>query len=170
MLETQANREEKNATKLRNKAKAALRKGNRPFAASYVQQSITAQNHSVFLLENAAQVSAMVCDLRMAEIEKTMAKSLAATVKQLEKSVASLDLEQIANMTYKLDQIRGNANAVHSTITTQEAIGELGEDLMRELMNEIEVESEAVLDDLELPEEKEQEAVSQPAGRAAASI
>lgn len=148
MLNKEAAREEKNADKERAKAKAALRKGQREFAKVYANNAIRSQQQALLLQQNAAKISSMVLDLKMAEVQKKMAQSLDAVVKELEKSVGQMDMEKIAAAAVKYDKIRGRVSETNQIITTPEGSVEAeGEDLLSALENEIAVEM-----DMEVPE------------------
>ena len=147
MLMKEAQREEKNANKERNKAKAALKKGNREFARVYAENAIRSQNNAIFLQQNAAKVSSMVVDLKMAEVQAKMAKSLDMCVKELEKSVGSMDLTKIAAATLKYDQIRGKVSEGMSIINAADVqVQNESEDILGDLENEILLEMDQAID------------------------
>lgn len=141
MLNKQAEREERNAEKERNKAKAALKKGNRDFATLYAQNSVRSQNLALQLQQSAAKVSAMVVDLKMAEVQAKMAKSLDTVVKEMEKYVGQMDLQKIAAATMKYDKIRGKVSGAAEIMNQAEgSIESESADLLGDLENEIMVE------------------------------
>lgn len=143
MLNKQADKEEKNATKERNIAKRHLAKGERAFAQLHATNSVRSQEHSLFLRQNAAQISQMVADLRMAEVQAKMAKSLSVAAKEMEKSLKNMNLEQIAKVSMKYEQITGKSKEVQSMLSPESTIESGGLSLISDLENEIVFESEA---------------------------
>ena len=142
MLEKEAAREEKTADKERKKAKVALSKGQRDFATLYAQNAVKAQQHALFLQQNAAKVSSMVADLRIAEVQAKQAKTLESVVKDLEKSVGSMDLEKIAAATLKYDQLKGKTSTVQQIVAPEIEVEAEGLDLLNILQDEIVAEDE----------------------------
>jgi len=161
MLMKQAEREERNSEKERNKAKAALKKGNRDFAQLYAQNSVRSHNLSIQLQQNAAKVSSMVVDLKMAEVQAKMAKSLDSVVKEMEKYVGQMDLQKIAAATLKYDKIRGKVSDTQQIITQPEGSVEAeGAGLLDDLENEIMVEMDEQMPEFpstEKPDEQHEE-------------
>ena len=167
-LEKESLKEEKNATKERNKAKAALQKGDRGFAQLYAQNAVKAEQLSRFLLEQSAKVSSIVADLKMADMQKTMAKQMETVVKDLEKSVGTLNLQNIAASTLKYDQLKGKVSQTNELTSPipldleHESIDMLG-DLENEIMAEMDL-------DIPLPDQpvaqkaKPQHAPGNPVG------
>ncbi|OHS94512.1 Charged multivesicular body protein 1b [Tritrichomonas foetus] len=142
MLMKQAEREEKAANKERGIAKRHLAKGERNFAQLHATNSVRSSQHAQFLRENAARVSQMVADLRMAEVQAKMAKTLNTAVKEMEKYIGKMDLEKIAMMTLKYDQIRGKTQEAHQILAPADADLEANcESLLNDLDNEVMTES-----------------------------
>ena len=137
MLNKQADKEEKNAKKERNIAKRHLAKGERAFAQFHATNSVRSEDHALFLRKSAAQVSQMVADLRMAEVQAKMAKSLNMAAKEMEKSLKNMNLEQIAKVSMKYDQLTGKTKEVQNILTPEASIETGGMSLLDELENEI---------------------------------
>ena len=149
MLLKNAEREERNANKERNKAKKALSQGNKDLARLYATNAVRSQNHALFLQQNAARISSMVVDLKMSEVQKKMAKSLDMVVKEMAKSVGQMDLEKIAASTLKYDQIRGKASMAGEIMNSPEgAVDAESADLLESLENEIMVELDTPILDI----------------------
>ena len=80
----------------------------------------------------------MVLDLKMAEVQAKMAKSLDAVVKELEKSVGQMDMQKIAAAAVKYDKIRGRVSETAQIISTPEGDVEAeSNDLLNILEDEI---------------------------------
>ena len=145
MLESQAKREEKEANKERRKAKLALKKGERNFATLYASNAIRAEQHSLFLRQNAAKLSSVIADLKTAQVQQKMIKSMNLATKELEKAVGSMDLTKIASATLKYDELRGKmetANNILLPVTDEEI---QADDLLNQLQEEIMVETASEL-------------------------
>jgi hypothetical protein len=150
MLESQAKRELKNAEKERLLAKRHLARGQRALALHHAQQATRAQNLSNFLLENAGRVSGMVCDLQMAVVQEKMAKTLSRATKEMEKYVSTMNLQKIAEMTLRYDQIRGKVGTANQIMMPDDAATQMGsESLLGDLENELLQEQLAA--DIEIP-------------------
>ncbi|KAK8885600.1 Charged multivesicular body protein 1b [Tritrichomonas musculus] len=143
MLSKQAQREEKNANKERNTAKRHLAKGERNFAQLHATNSIRSYQHAQFLRENAARISQMVADLKLADVQARMAKSLNTACKEMEKCINSMDLEKIAQMTMKYDQLRGKTQAAHELTAPETDCDTLGASLLDDLEQEITIENQS---------------------------
>ena len=144
MLTKESQKEEREANKERNKAKLALKKGDRAAAQYHAQNAIRCQNHAQFLLQNASRISSMVVDLKMSDVQKDMAKNLDKVVKEMQKSVGSMNMEALAAAAVKYDAIRGKVSEAGSIInqTEAEVEGE-GMSMLEDLENEIMVEMDA---------------------------
>ena len=143
MLSKEADKEDKNAMKERRIAKQHLAKGERNFAQYHATNSARSSQHSLFLRENAARVSQMIADLKMAEVQAKMAKSLNAACKEMEKSLKNMNLEQIAKISMKYDQLRGKTQEISQILKPEDAVEASGMNLLDELENEIVVEQTA---------------------------
>jgi charged multivesicular body protein 1 len=138
LLENQAKRELKNAERERNVAKRHLARGERALAMHHAQQAMRAQNLSTFLLENAGRVSSMVCDLQMAIVQAKTAKALAGATKEMEKYLSTMNLQKIAELTLRYDQIRGKAQTANQIMMPDDAVTQMGsESLLGDLENEL---------------------------------
>lgn len=141
MLEKQAQRETKNALKERNIAKRHVAKGERNFAMLHAQNSTRATQMATFLMEQAAKVNGMACDVQMAQIQAQSAKTLSAACKEMEKYIGTMDLNKIAAVAVKYDKIRGKVQAANEVMQpTDEMVGLGSEALLTMLENEIEQE------------------------------
>ena len=162
MLLKSAEREEKNANKERNKAKKELATGNRDLAKLYATNAVRAQNQAFFLQQNAAKISAMVVDLKMSEVQKKMAKSLDTVVKEMGKSIGSMDLEKLAAATLKYDQVRGKVSEAGQMINATEGSVEAeSANLLDSLENEILVEMDNPLNDIPTTDQPTKQTVAQ---------
>ena len=141
VLEKQAQKENKTALKERNLARRHLAKGERDFARLHAENSCRASQMAQFLAQQSSKVNGMMCDVRMAQIQAKQAKVLNAAVKEMEKHMNSMDLEKIAAVAIKYDQLRGKVGEAQAlTAPTDEGVS-LGSDaLLMDLQNEIEQE------------------------------
>lgn len=148
MLLKQSQREEKNANKERNKAKSYLAKGERNFAQLHATNSIRSYQHAQFLRENAAHVSQMVADLKLADVQARMAKSLNTACKEMEKYIGSMDLEKIAQMSMKYDQLRGKTQTAQQIMAPESDVDAVSTSLLDDLEQEIIAENTAKMEQL----------------------
>lgn len=148
MLRKQSEREEKTANKERNIAKRHLAKGERNFAQLHATNSIRAYQHAQFLRENAAHISQMIADLQIAEVQAKMAKSLNTACKEMEKYIGSMDLEKIAQMSMKYDQLRGKAQTAQQLLAPESDVDAVSASLLDDLQQEIITENAAQMEQL----------------------
>lgn len=148
MLRKQSEREEKTANKERNIAKRHLAKGERNFAQLHATNSIRAYQHAQFLRENAAHISQMVADLQIADVQARMAKSLNTACKEMEKYIGSMDLEKIAQMSMKYDQIRGKTQAAQELLAPETDVDAVSSSLLDDLQQEIIAENTAQMEQI----------------------
>lgn len=148
MLTKQSEREERTANKETGIAKRHLQKGERAFAQLHAGNAVRARQHAQFLRENAAQLSQMVCDLRMADLQAKTAKSLSAACKEMEKYIGQMNLEKIAETTLKYDELRGKTNAAHQMLTPESDVDVMSASLLNDLVQEIMVDQEMMTDQI----------------------
>jgi charged multivesicular body protein 1 len=141
MLENQAKREMKNAEKERRLARSYLAKGQRPLALLHAQNSTRAAQFSTFLAENSGRVQGMACDVQMAQVQKSTAEALGKATKEMERYINDMNLEKIAAMAVKYDQIRGKTQQAHAIMMPDDATMQMNADaLLGDLETEIEQE------------------------------
>lgn len=163
MLEHQAKKQDTEAAKERRKAKLALQKNERNFANLYCTNAVRAEQQALFLRQNAAKLSSIICDLKMAQTQKQMLKAMGTTTKELQKAVGSMDLSKIANATLQYDKIRGKMDTVNTLTAPTDATIENGStDLLAQLENEMMTEQ---LIDLDVPTSGLTEPTTEEQGR-----
>lgn len=150
MLEKQAQRENKNALKERNIAKRHLAKGERSFAQLHAQNSTRASQMAEFLMQQASKVNGMACDVQMAQIQASTAKTLGAACKEMEKYIGTMDVEKIAAVAVKYDRIRGKVQAANEVMQPNDEMVGLGSESLLTLL-ENEIEQEQLVDMPEIP-------------------
>jgi charged multivesicular body protein 1 len=154
MLEKQSQRELKNADKERRLAQQFLKKGQRAQATLHAQNCIRANQLSTFLAENSGRVQAMACDVQMAQVQAQMAKTLAGATKEMEKYINEMNLQKIAEMAVKYDQIRGKTQQAQQIMMPDDAAVQMNTDsLLTDL--EQELEQEILMNPIDLPGDAE---------------
>ena len=150
VLAKQADREDKNANKERNLAKKSLAKGDRSFAQYHATNSVRATQQAQFLRENAAHISSMIADLRLAEVQTKMAKAMNTAVKEMEKCIQKMDLEKISMMTLKYDQLRNDQKTAQQIIVPNDINVETDASALLEALDN-EVAAEILADTPDIP-------------------
>jgi hypothetical protein len=141
-LERQAQREQKTADKERRLAKQFLQKGQRNFALLHAQNCTRNEKLATFLLENASKVSAMAVDVQMAQVTAQSTKALAAATKEMDKHLTNMNLQKIAEMAYKYDQLRGKTESVQQLVAPTDDVVQMGSaSLLDDLERELEAET-----------------------------
>jgi uncharacterized protein YtpQ (UPF0354 family) len=96
-------------------------------------------NGTLFFAENSGRVQAMACDVQMAQVQAQMAKTLGAATKEMEKYINEMNLQKIAEMAVKYDQIRGKTQQAQQILMPDDATTQMNTDsLLADLEQEIE--------------------------------
>lgn len=116
-LENEAKRLNKEATKERNKAKAALKKGNRGAAQLYAQNAVRYEQQAAQILQSASTTAGYATDLRAGAVTAQMAKNMNMATAGLEKNVKSVNLDKVSAQRTKLDGLKEKMGTANTLLT-----------------------------------------------------
>lgn len=149
-FENEAKRLNKEATKERNKAKAALKKGNRAAAQLYAQNAVRYEQQANNLLQSAATTQGYATDIGAARVTAQMNRNMAVATHGLQQNVAAVNVDKVAAQRSKLDQLHDKVNVANQLVTGESdlSVQAEGDDLLAAIEMENMEEMSAAMDEI----------------------
>ncbi|OHS92867.1 SNF7 family protein [Tritrichomonas foetus] len=135
-LEREAKRLQKEANKERAKAKAELKRGNRATAQLYAQNAVRYDQQATQLLQSCAATQGYATDMRQAEVQAQMAKTMGVATSGMAQSAQKVNLDKLSENRTKMDGLKQKMGAAHDLLTNGEGEMDLNagaDDLLSQL-------------------------------------
>lgn len=148
--EVEARRLMKESQKERSKAKAALKKGNRPAANLYAQNAVRYEQQANKLLQNSAASVGMMTDVQAAETSAQMARAMGVTTSQMGKISNQINMDKVSADRGKMDELKDRMSTAHELLTHGNDALELEaatSDALAALEDEIYAENEVAMEE-----------------------
>lgn len=117
MMESESKRLQKQAQKERQKAKMELKKGNRANAALYAKNAMLYDQQATQMLQNVSATNGFASDMRQAQVEAQMAKTMQTAMHGMQKNVKKIHLSKLSANRTKMEGLKQKMGAAHDLLT-----------------------------------------------------
>ncbi|ORZ22447.1 hypothetical protein BCR42DRAFT_406209 [Absidia repens] len=135
-LQKQSKRCQKEEQLERTKVKKALEKGQTEAAHIYAENCICKKNESLTLLKLSSRVDGVASRVQTAMTMKAVSSSMASVVKNMEKSMASMDIEKMAGVLDKFETQVESLNLQEERLTSTEPLGSQVDQLLQQMIED----------------------------------
>ncbi|CAO3594860.1 unnamed protein product [Absidia cylindrospora] len=135
-LQKQSKRCQKEELQERAKVKKALEKGQTEAAQIYAENCIRKKNDSLTLLKLSSRVDGVASRVQTAMTMKAVSSSMASVVKNMEKSMASMDIEKMTGVLDKFETQVESLDLQEERLTSAEPLGDQVDQLLQQMIED----------------------------------